>query len=74
MPVRFDIAELGAELTAATHDARELLGEYVESVGRGGTGTSRDPARIFAELSDAVIDAGAAARELVAAIKRAAVR
>jgi hypothetical protein len=74
MPVRFDIAELGAELTAATRDARELLDEYVESVWRRGTGTSRDPVRIFAELSDAVVDADAAARELAAAIEREAIR
>jgi hypothetical protein len=74
MLVRPDIAELAAELTAATRDARELLSEYVESVGRGGTGTSRDPANTFAELSDAINDADSVSRELAAAIEREAAR
>jgi hypothetical protein len=64
------IVELIDEITAATHDARELLRELEEARARHGTGTSRDPAAIKRELVHAVGDADSAARELRDAIER----
>jgi hypothetical protein len=69
-PVRPDIALLVAEVVAITHDACALFEEFQESRARGGTGTSRDPANIERELRDAVVDADAAARELIDAVGR----